>query len=134
MTLDPLGTDISTPGAADLDPYFGLVSGGRCLCEALARRLVTPRGSLLNFPSYGYDLRQWVNDDLDAADLCAIEVAAAEECRADERVNDVQLAATFADDRLSLAGTVTSVTGKTFRMVLAISAVSVVLLRATEVI
>lgn len=127
-----LGVDISTPGAVDLDPYFGLVSEGRCLVEGIARRLVTPRGALLNYPTYGYDLRQWVNADLDAGDLREIERAAAEECRADERVDDVQLAASFADDRLSLAGTITAVTGRTYRMTLAVSDVTVILLRSTE--
>lgn len=128
-----LGVDIATPGAADLDPYFSLVSEGRALVEALARRLVTPRGSLLNYPTYGYDLRQWVNADLDVADLREIERAAAEECRADERVDDVQLAATFADDRLSLTGTIYTVDGRVYRLSLAVSDVTVILLRSTEV-
>lgn len=128
-----LGIDIGTPGAADLDPYFGLVREGRCLVEALARRLVTPRGSLLNYPSYGYDLRQWVNAELDTGDLREIERAAAEECRADERVDEVQLEAAFSDDRLTLTGTVTAITGQTFRLSLAVSEVTVILLRSTEV-
>lgn len=128
-----LGIDIATPGAADLDPYFGLVSEGRCLVEALARRLVTPRGSLFYAPGYGYDLRQWVNDDLDVGDLREIERAAAEECRADERVDDAYIDATFSDDRLSLVGTVTTVSGRVFRLSLAVSDVTVILLRTTEV-
>lgn len=128
-----LGIDIATPGAADLDPYFSLVSEGRCLCEALARRLVTPRGSLLNSPGCGYDLRQWVNADLDAGDLREIERAAAEECRADERVDDAYIDATFSDDRLSIVGTVTTVSGRVFRLSLAVSDVTVILLRTAEV-
>jgi len=128
-----LGTDIGTPGAADLDPYFGLVREGRCLVEAIARRLVTPRGSLFYAPSYGYDLRQGVNSDLDPADLREIEHAAAEECRADERVDDVQLTAAFSDDRLTLSGWVTAITGQTFRLTLAVSDVTVIILRSTEV-
>src|SRR4051812_18911277 len=129
---DLLGTDIATSGAMGLDPYFTLVSGGRCFVEAFARRLVTPRGSLLNYPAYGYDLRQWVNAELDTVDLREIERAAAEECRADERVDDVALEASFSDDRLSLTGTVRAITGKTFRMTLAVSDVTVILLRTTE--
>ena len=127
-----LGIDIATPGAADIDPYFGLVSEGRCLVEALARRLVTPRGSLLNFPAYGYDVRQWVNADLDAGDLRGIERDAAEECRADERVDDAALEATFSDDRLTLTGVIYAVTGRVYRMTLAVSDVTVILLRTTE--
>ncbi|TAK26708.1 MAG: hypothetical protein EPO40_19510 [Myxococcaceae bacterium] len=131
--MTSLGIDIGTPGASDLDPFFGLVREGRCLVEALARRLVTPRGSLLNYPAYGYDLRQWVNAELDASDLREIEQAAAEECRADERVDEVQLTAAFSDDRLTLTGWVTAITGQTFRLTLAVSEVTVIILRSTEV-
>lgn len=129
---DPLGVDVSTPGGLGLDPYFSLVSGGRALCEALARRLTTPRGSLLNYPDWGWDLRQYVNDDLDDADLREIERAAAQECLADERVDSVSLVAIFADDRLTLTGTVTAVTGQTFRLTLTVTDVTVALLRYSE--
>lgn len=129
---DSLGVDIGTPSASDLDPYFGLVREGRCLVEAIARRLLTPRGSLFYAPSYGYDLRQHVNSDLDTADLREVERAAAEECRADERVDDVQLQASVTDDRLTLSGWVTAITGQTFRLVLAVSEVTVVILRSSE--
>lgn len=129
-----LGIDLATPGAADIDPYFSLVTEGRCLCEALARRLVTPRGALLNSPGYGYDLRQWVGSDLDTGDLREIEREAAEECRADERVDDAYVDATFSDDRLSIVGTVTTVSGRVFRLSLAVGEVSVILLRTAEVL
>ena len=61
MTVD-LGTDISTPAALDIDPSFATVSGATCLAQALARRLVTPRGTLLDDAGYGTDLRSYLND------------------------------------------------------------------------
>lgn len=42
--MTDLGTDISTPDGLDLDPMMRTVSGVRALGQALARRLITPRG------------------------------------------------------------------------------------------
>ncbi|MDO9016683.1 MAG: hypothetical protein Q8S73_37885 [Deltaproteobacteria bacterium] len=131
--MTSLGTDISTPIGADgqigLDPYLRVVSELECLAQALARRLVTPRGSLYRHPLYGYDVRQWLNADLDDADLAEIERASAEELRADERVDDVAVVASFADEALSLVITVRALTGQTFRFILAVGQVTVALLR-----
>lgn len=55
------GTDVSTrddmaEDAADVDGM-----SPEALAEALHRRLSTPRGGLIDDPSYGYDLRQELN-------------------------------------------------------------------------
>ncbi|MDB4929454.1 MAG: hypothetical protein JWM10_1938 [Myxococcaceae bacterium] len=129
---DPLGTDISTPAGADgqlgLDPYLRTVGGLEALAQALARRLVTPRGTLYRHPTYGHDVRQYLNDDLDEGDLSDIEAAVAAELGADERVDEAACLATFADETLRLAVTVRPVTGRAFRFVLAVGAVTVALL------
>ena len=62
------GTDISTPDAADLDPYFGTVSGWRALAQAIGRRLITPRGSLIDDEAYGFDVRSRLNGALTPSD------------------------------------------------------------------
>jgi hypothetical protein len=130
--VSSLGIDISTPIGADgqlgLDPYLRTVSEAECFVQALARRLITPRGSLYRHPQWGYDVRQWLNADLDDADLPDIERGAAEELRADERVDDAAVVATFADETLSLAITVRAITGQTFRFILAVGQVTVALL------
>lgn len=48
------GSDIS--GVEDIDRAWRVVSGRLALAQAFARRLGTPRGSLPDWPDYGYDL------------------------------------------------------------------------------
>ena len=123
-----LGTDIATPNAADLDPSLGLVSGLRGLGEALARRLVTPRGSLLDDPGYGTDVRSWLNSSLDARRMQLIASLVREELLADERVADAKVTVAFAAPRLTITARVRSSEGP-FTLILAVSAVTVDLLR-----
>jgi hypothetical protein len=86
-----LGSDFS--GILDIDPALTVVSGTRCLAEALARRLTTPKGRLLGDPDYGHDLRQYLNAAIvDTAQIAnAIEI----ECLKDERVQGVTASVTF---------------------------------------
>lgn len=65
-----------------------MVSGFRIVAEAVIRRWQTPRGGLLEDPSYGYDLTDYVGDDLAPADLARISQGAAEEAQKDERVRN----------------------------------------------
>lgn len=129
MTID-FGTDISTPDAADLDPYFAPVSGWRGLGQALARRLVTPRGSLLDDASYGYDLRSRLNDALTPADLDALGAVVKRELEADERVEGAAVVVTLTGAALRVAARITTASG-TFRLVLAVGSVTAEIL-ATE--
>ncbi len=128
MTID-LGTDISTPDAADIDPFFGLVSGLRGLAQALARRMVTPRGSLLDDDSYGYDLRSRLNDNLKPADLSALGTIVQRELEADERVESATISLSLAGDVLRVVARIVASVGA-FRLVLAVSAVTVEILAA----
>lgn len=121
-----LGLDISTPGAADLDPYFALVSEAEQLAQALARRIVTPTGALRDDLSYGYDVRAHLNDTALQPRLVAAAVRA--QWLADERVEDCDVRVTFEDGALSIEGVVLASTG-TFRLVLSVSAVALSILR-----
>lgn len=122
MTVD-LGTDIATPDAADLDPYFGTVSGVRAIAQALARRLVTPRGSLLDDDGYGYDLRSRLNDSLEPRDIAALAAIVKRELESDERVESAEVAVSLADGTLRVSARVVSSTGA-FRLVLAVADVT----------
>jgi hypothetical protein len=54
------GTDTSTfPG---VDETFAPISGGRVVCEAVARRLLTPAGFLAFHPEYGFDVRSFLSE------------------------------------------------------------------------
>lgn len=61
------GTDLSC--VVDLDAGLAEVTGNTLLAQALARRLITPRGGLLDDPNYGYDLTQFLNADIGPTDL-----------------------------------------------------------------
>jgi hypothetical protein len=124
MTID-LGTDLSTPDGMDLDPLGGTVTGRRAVGQAIARRLVTPRGGLLDDESYGYDLRQLVGEALRPGDLATVEADIADQCRADERVDDVAVAVTLSTGgALRVELTIATETLGPLRLVLAVSAVS----------
>lgn len=127
MTID-YGTDIHTPNAMDLDPAFSFVAGLQALGEALARRCVTARGSLEGDPSYGYDVRQHLNDD--APDVATIGAAVTEELGKDERVDAVTASVKFDSvaELLTITATGFASTVGPFRLVIAIDAVTVALL------
>lgn len=86
-----LGSDFS--GILDLDPALTVVSGIRCLAEALARRLTTPAGTLLGDPDYGHDLRQYINSAFQST--TRIEAAIENECLKDERVIGCEATVTY---------------------------------------
>lgn len=120
------GTDISC--VSDVDAAAVEVSGRLCLAQAIARRLTTPRGRLLDDPNYGYDLTQFVNDDLAPADLAKIRAFAEAECLKDERVRGVTITLTLAATGV-LVVTVALVDGDgPFTLVLSVTSVTATLL------
>mgnify|MGYP003424112033 FL=1 len=131
MTTD-FGVDIATPDAADIDPYFSTVTGWRGLGQALARRLVTPRGSLIDDDAYGYDLRSRLNDTFTASDLAQLGAVVRRELEADERVESAMAAVTFARGTLTVRAAVQTADGP-FRLVLAVSSVTTEILAAEPV-
>lgn len=66
------------------------------LAQAIARRMQTPRGRLLDDPEYGYDLRRWIGTT--DPPVALIEAAIASEARKDERVSDCSAIVTFDRD------------------------------------
>lgn len=88
-----LGTDFSC--VFGLDPRCIEVSGRTGLAQAVARRLITPRGRLIRYPNYGYDLRQFLNADLSPSELAQIQTQATAECLKDERVKSASVAASL---------------------------------------
>jgi len=117
MAID-YGRDLSC--VTDLTAEMAEVSGRRLLGEALARRLVTPRGSLLDDPNYGFDVRDYIADDQSVSALPIIAASIDAEFRKDERVIDsrttIQLAGTGV---LTISSTVTDSAGP-FQLVVAV--------------
>lgn len=88
MSTD-FGTDVSC--VTDVDPRCAVVSGRRLLAEAVARRLITPRGRLIGDPNYGTDITDYINDDVSKTNLAAMRAAIIAEARKDERVEKCQV-------------------------------------------
>jgi hypothetical protein len=77
---DDLGSDFA--GIDDLTPDLGEVTGRRCLLEALASRLLQPRG-LFYDADYGFDTRTLLSEGLVPKQF---EAVIASQINADERV------------------------------------------------
>lgn len=89
-----------------------MATGQRCVAEAIARRWATPRGGLVGDTNYGYDLTDFISDDLDRAGLAAISHQAAIEAKKDERVLTCSVTVTSnADGTLSVVAGVTTAAG-----------------------
>ena len=123
-----LGTDWSC--TSDVDPAGRMVSGRTCLAQAVYRRLITPRGVLIDDPNYGYDIAGELNDEVRPADVGRMQSAVQAECLKDERVVAASVTIVFAGGTLTVTIILTDSAGP-FTLVLAVSAVTVKLLYPT---
>jgi hypothetical protein len=121
--LADLGTDIS--GVMDVSPSLAESSGRRALIEAVARRLITPRGSLWYDPAYGFDLRQFLSGL--TVNASQISSGVTEQAEQDERVSAAQASVTFSGNRLIVKLAILDSSGP-FSFTLAVSKVTVELL------
>lgn len=123
------GTDISCTN--DFAPDGRVASGRRLLAEAICRRLITPRGRLIDDPNYGFDLTGYVNDDMSAGDIAALRAGIEAECIKDERVSAATCAASLATSGImNISLTLTDGAGP-FALVLAVSAITISILSVT---
>lgn len=117
-----LGTDLAALPAFDGQR---LRREGENLAEALARRLITPRGGLFYDPEYGTDLRAYLKEPATDALRYEIERAAALEAEKDPRVEAATATVTRdGADGLRLRLDVTTAEGP-FRMVLRVDTLTV---------
>lgn len=79
------GVDLSC--VDDLDPAMAEVSGIEVLRQAIARRLMTPRGALWQDPNYGLDLRGYISKATDGAVLASLPGQVRLEILKDERID-----------------------------------------------
>lgn len=97
------GHDISC--TSDLHPGR-VASGATLLAEAAFRRLITPRGRLIDDPEYGFDVRGLMSAGLTEADLALLPSRVVAELHKDQRISSVSCVATVSDNtlRLEIAG------------------------------
>ena len=81
-----LGSDFHCD--TDIDANLSTVEGRRCLAEALARRLQTPKGMYFPDKHYGFDISEYVGSSVPEA---VIKHGIRKECLKDERVLDASV-------------------------------------------
>ena len=122
------GTDFSC--TADLETTLSTVSGPMVVVEAVVRRWSTPTGGLLGDPNYGFDLSAYCNADVSPRDIAQLTTSLNAEAEKDERVLECTSTAVLGtDDVLTVTSNLTLLDGEEFTLVLAVSSVTVELLR-----
>lgn len=123
-----LGIDFDL--GTDLSPTLGLVSGRKCLAQAILRRLSTQRGKLERHPTYGLDLPSYLNDTLSPETLLGLQQGIKAQCLEDERVSRADVSVEdLPGRRLRVRIDLTDGAGP-FRLTLSVSSLSVALLEA----
>lgn len=97
MTTD-YGTDFSWTD--DLDAAFRLVSGPERVGQAIYRRLTTKRGSVIDAPDYGFDLRELLSLGLTDGDVGALAGLVRQEVVKDECVRSATVTTSLVDEAL----------------------------------
>lgn len=118
-----MATDYGTDWdcVTDINPYGTTVSGPECVAQAIARRLQTPEGGLLDDPSYGYDLRALINTSLSDAEVLSVRTAVEAQCLQDERVDSAEVEVSLTDEVLTITVYPTLVGGETFELTFQLS-------------
>lgn len=134
MAVD-YGLDLSC--VADLDENGAEVDGITLLAQALLRRLITPRGALIDDPTYGYDLSAVIDEASTPRQQAMIASAIDGELRKDERVLRAVTTLVLSRDlassyKATATVVITPSAGPTFKLVLGVSSVTVDLLTVTR--
>jgi hypothetical protein len=89
------GSDLSC--VTDCDASFSELPPGTALiiAQAGARRLITPRGAVLDDPDLGFDLRSYCNRGVTTEDLRTLQTRCAAELLKDERSQSVNVEVTL---------------------------------------
>lgn len=128
--LPDFGTALSC--VSDIASDARTVSGFLVVGQAIARRWSTPRGRLIGFPNYGFDLTQYVNADMSPRDVAGMRAGAAAEAEKDERVDRCVVTAKLdtSTGEMTVTGQVDTAQGP-FTLVVKASSVTVELISIT---
>ncbi len=124
------GSDISC--VTDIDISGRSITGNRLVSESVARRWITPRGRLIRYPNYGFDITGYLNSDVSPADIAEIQAMSAQEALKDERVLRAKVAAAFdaPTGSLQINAEITTANGP-FRLVVNVTALTLEILSIT---
>jgi len=127
MAATDYGSDLSTyadvsSGIADLDPTFAVIAGPRVVVERIARKLMTPTGSMLK-AGWGFDLRAILQASLTSAQLGQLRGIVSDQILGEPEVADAEVTINYTIQlkRLDIVGTVTLVSGAVFPLVFVVT-------------
>ena len=130
------GTDLDC--LDDIAENGGEVDGVMCLAQACVRRLITPRGGLIDDPNYGFDVRSIIDQASTKRGQAIIATGVDGEIEKDERVlsSSTAIAVTqigAGQYSATLTTVITPAGGDPpFRLVVSVDAVSVTLLEVAR--
>ncbi len=124
----PLGYGHDLSCISDLTSDMAEVDGRINLGQALARRLQTPRGGLIDDPNYGTDITAEIDNDMDTRAIARIASRVDAECVKDERVFSSKTTASFVSGSLTLTIEIVDLAGP-FKLIMLATNVTVELLR-----
>lgn len=122
-----LGTAIDC--VTDVGARFTFVSGKKALANAIARRLITPRGTLSWDADYGSDVRSFLNRGSTQQARFAIGAAVNDECLKEERVDSCSTDVEFVGATLLITIQIVAAQGP-FTLVLSVDSLTVTILEA----
>lgn len=125
-TAPDFGRDLDT-STGDIDPFGREVTGLPALAQALAARLETPTGTLIDDDDgdYGFDLSGLLSEGMTPDEIAAIPGRIQAEIEEDERVGRaIVKVARQTSESLQLAVAIVAASGPTFDLVLAIDLVA----------
>lgn len=130
MAID-YGTCISVTD--DLPRRWKYSTGTQVIAEALYRRWSTDRGSLPYDPNYGENVRDMIGETMSASLVASWQSRIALEALKDERVEDCRVSVVYtpATQTATITASVTPSGASPFRLVLAVTDVTVALLKVT---
>jgi phage baseplate assembly protein W len=121
-----LGTDLSC--IQDLTDEMATVSGRLGLAQALARRIITPRGALIDDANYGFDITDFLDNDVLPATLAQVGGNVDAEFLKDQRVLASTTTVITSGQKLVTTSVVQDADGP-FSLVLSVGDVTVEILK-----
>ena len=97
-----IALDLDLSGVLDIQDTAIEASGYLAFAQSLARRLITKRGTLIDDPNYGIDVRDWLNLETTPKNARLLSAQAASELRKDDRVVSATVTVTYGVGTMSL--------------------------------
>jgi hypothetical protein len=121
------GSDVAME--PDFDETWTLITGRRVMAERLVRRFTTPKGTLPFWPDDGFDVRDWLREEISRATLHELRQSLVNEGEKDEQLLSLDVSITFNPSSETLSVTLSCVDADgPFTLVLNVSALTVDLL------